>query len=345
MKFKEKVSNLPKNKKLIGTISVLALGTALSLGAFANKSTEAKDLSRDGNVAGVTAYLSDAAGQEVYIDSAEVRRVALNNYAWQKYMEEVNRQLEEMRRQAEEERISVEGNSKVVHIPTTSYTTEIGVAEIDNPDFNFFEEESIFNPKTIPFFYEYGVPVYYSGVKTFMDYRTITATSSPQYALEHISDDYNNEIASIDAEQISDEEKAIKKAAVSMPESYIYTDDKGFRRIRCKNPYDSGYTDRYVIAVGSGVTTKIGKYVDLELSNGETLPAIVGDQKSDVHTDTAHHLMTAYGEHSRSACASEFVVEADKLPSIMQDKGDSSYALGLVGVRVENIRVYNKSIL
>ena len=322
----------------------MAFGITLSIGAYA-MSDNKEIIKKDENYAGVTAYLESAREQDVFVDTAYVQKVALDNYYYEKWLNEVKAQFEELYRQSEEVRISYEGNSKIVNIPTTTWTLEPVIIDKPNPDFNPFLEESFENPTTIQEVVEIGQTVHYSGTKTYMDYRTITATSSPQYALEHISDDYYNTVEGIKASELTDEEKMAQISALPLPESHIYTDEKGFRRIKCKNPNNSDYTDRYVIAVGSGVTSKIGQYVDLQMSDGSVWPCIVGDQKSDLHTDKANHLMTAYGDHAKSACASEFVVEADKLPSIMQDKGDSSYALGLVGIRVDSIKVYNKNVL
>ena len=46
-----------------------------------------------------------------------------------------------------------------------------------------------------------------------------------------------------------------------------------------------------------------------------------------------------------NACASEFIVEQDKINSSIVANGDSSYGLNLVGVKVASIKVYNKNAL
>lgn len=73
------------------------------------------------------------------------------------------------------------------------------------------------------------------------------------------------------------------------------TDHDGYRR----------FGDRYVIAVGSGVIGQnvsndkhymlIGQYVDLILENGVTIKCVVGDAKSNDHTDLATHFSHVAG--------------------------------------------------
>lgn len=124
-----------------------------------------------------------------------------------------------------------------------------------------------------------GLPAATNGsTKTYMDYRTVTATGSPQYAL------LNN----------------TKKA---------YTKD-GFRM------YD-GY---YCVALGSYYGTTIGTKYYIELSNGRTLRCILGDQKSDRHTDENHQ----YAVNNKDIL--EFIVDDIALPG-----GDVSAVPGFEG--------------
>ena len=62
---------------------------------------------------------------------------------------------------------------------------------------------------------------------------------------------------------------------------------------------------RYCIAVGSFYTTKIGQKIDLVLSNGTILKCILGDCKSDEHTDPTHRF------HAIDGSVAEFVVDYD----------------------------------
>lgn len=91
------------------------------------------------------------------------------------------------------------------------------------------------------------------------------------------------------------------------------TDHDGYRR----------FGDRYVIAVGSGVIGQnvsndkhymlIGQYVDLILENGVTIKCVVGDAKSNDHTDLATHFFTCrwpgHANYVPSWCCSESLGE------------------------------------
>ena len=322
-------------KRLVAAGIVAALGITISIGAYAN--TNMENFEKDNTItAGVTTFVADAEAQEVLVDHAQIYKTAQEGYYFQKYIDEAKRQLDEIKAQYEAERISVEGDSKLIHIPTTSYTVVTSLIEVPNPELAPFEQPSEEKPATVLDVLELPQEVTYKGLKTYMDYRTITATASPQYALEHISDDYYEYMNN---PEISAEEKAFKP----LPDKHIYTDEKGFRRIHCQNPYDSEYQERYVIALGSGITSKIGQYVDLILENGEVIPCVLGDQKADAHTDLSNKMTSIHNPNN--ACASEFIVEQDKIPANMVANGDSSYALNLVGVKVEDVRVYNKNVL
>ncbi len=69
---------------------------------------------------------------------------------------------------------------------------------------------------------------------------------------------------------------------------------------------------RYCIAVGSFYTTKIGQKIDLVLTNGEIIKCILGDCKSDVHTDPTHRF------HAIDGSVAEFVVDYDYFSSTSQ---------------------------
>ena len=104
-----------------------------------------------------------------------------------------------------------------------------------------------------------------SGFKSYMSYKAITSTSSPQYKLQH---------------------------------SYAYTGDYGIRQVN----------GRYCIAIGTFSGASIGTYVDLILNNGTTIHCIIGDFKSNAHTD-ASNMMTSNG------CVSEFIVDMNSFNS------------------------------
>ena len=69
---------------------------------------------------------------------------------------------------------------------------------------------------------------------------------------------------------------------------------------------------RYCIAVGSFYTTKIGQKIDLVLTNGEVIKCILGDCKSDEHTDPTHRF------HAVDGSVAEFIVDYDYFSSSSQ---------------------------
>lgn len=161
-------------------------------------------------------------------------------------------------------------------------------------------------------YYDAAVPANpnYKGNKTYMSYTSITTKTSRQYQLQHMSG--------------------------------MTTDHDGYRR----------FGDRYVIAVGSGVIGKnvsndkhymlIGQYVDLVLENGVTIKCVVGDAKSNDHTDLATHFFTCrwpgHAGYVPSWCCSEFVT--DGTPS----QTPNNHAKGW-SAKVAIIRVYDKNAL
>ncbi len=103
------------------------------------------------------------------------------------------------------------------------------------------------------------------------------------------------------------------------------TDADGFRKI----------DGRYMIAVGSGISKDIGRYVDLVLENGTVIPCVIGDAKADGDTDEDYHIMTKH-----SCCVSEFICDGDKLcPSAKQ--GNVSNYKPEWNSPVKKIIVYN----
>ncbi|SDW50453.1 NlpC/P60 family protein [Lachnospiraceae bacterium KHCPX20] len=107
------------------------------------------------------------------------------------------------------------------------------------------------------------------------------------------------------------------------------TDGDGFRKIN----------NRYLIAVGTGVSADIGRYVDLVLQNGTTIPCIIGDVKADCDTDTTYHIMTKF-----SHCVSEFIVDGDILKTTVRNRGDVSCAYEDWNSPVSRFILYNKQI-
>jgi len=77
------------------------------------------------------------------------------------------------------------------------------------------------------------------------------------------------------------------------------TDVNGFRLL----------DGRYLVAVGTFCNAPCGTYVDLILENGTLIPCIVGDIKSDAHTDETNTYTMA------TMCASEFIVDDSICPA------------------------------
>lgn len=106
-----------------------------------------------------------------------------------------------------------------------------------------------------------------------------------------------------------------------------YTDDLGFRR--------QNDTNKYVVAVGTSVTDKIGTDIELVLEDGSIISCVVGDIKNNAHTDDGN-LITCVD--SKNPCASEFLVNEDLLPSQVLNSGDCSFVVG--SSKINSIRIY-----
>lgn len=90
---------------------------------------------------------------------------------------------------------------------------------------------------------------------------------------------------------------------------YAYTGSEGIRKVE----------NRYCIALGSYFTSTIGQYVDIVLANGTIIPCILGDQKSDKHTDSNHIA------HKTDGSIVEFIVDLEKLDPLARRMGNISY--------------------
>lgn len=88
-----------------------------------------------------------------------------------------------------------------------------------------------------------------------------------------------------------------------------HTDIQGFRV----------YEERYCVAVGTGVGASVGQFIDVVLVNGTHIPCIVGDIKSDAHTD-ATNLFGVNG------CCCEFLIDKNTLIPEVKKSGDCSSA-------------------
>lgn len=90
-------------------------------------------------------------------------------------------------------------------------------------------------------------------------------------------------------------EKYIKRSLFKSYESYRAITSVNTPHYKLQNQY--AYTapngiravdGRYCIALGSYFTSRIGQYVDIVLQNGTVIECILGDQKSDAHTEWPH---------------------------------------------------------
>ena len=96
--------------------------------------------------------------------------------------------------------------------------------------------------------------------------------------------------------------------------------------------------NRYCVAIGTGFNADVGTYFDLILVNGTIIPCIVGDIKSNKHTDKNNMITVSNG------CLTEFIVDKHELDRNAKRMGDISYCCEEWNSRVENIRVYDKNV-
>lgn len=107
-----------------------------------------------------------------------------------------------------------------------------------------------------------------------------------------------------------------------------YTGDYGIRMVN----------RRYCVALGSHFGCEIGQYFDLILANGEVIPCIMGDVKSNKHTDSANIITTS------TNCLSEFIVDRQALNRNAKRDGDISSCCPEWESTVKQIKVYEKVI-
>ena len=101
---------------------------------------------------------------------------------------------------------------------------------------------------------------------------------------------------------------------------------------------------RYCVALGSYFTTQIGQYIDVILENGTVLPCILGDQKSDAHTDLKYHVITIRGIHADRSIM-EFIIDpaifvSDRTGSL--SNYEPEWNSPVVQVIVYDINVFDK---
>ena len=117
--------------------------------------------------------------------------------------------------------------------------------------------------------------------------------------------------------------------------SYAYTGDYNIRMV----------DGRALVALGTGFTTTIGQYVDIKLENGTVIAGILGDIKSDLHTDeTRRHQRWDYS-------ILEFIVDSpgsnvsdySVIQNMFQSNGVTTYSqIPYFNSKVASVRVYDK---
>ena len=95
---------------------------------------------------------------------------------------------------------------------------------------------------------------------------------------------------------------------------------------------------RYCVALGTAFNADVGTYFDLILANETVISCVVGDIKSDKHTDKNNMVTVANG------CLTEFIVDKNALDRNAKRMGDISYCCDEWNSRVEKIRVYDKNV-
>ena len=141
---------------------------------------------------------------------------------------------------------------------------------------------------------ELGVPNIQSWFKTWMDYRTITDKTSPQY-----------------------------KMVQNINNNWVYLDDNGF--MRAYGEMDLGIEDDYyLIALGSYYGKQIGTKYKITTDTGRVFYGILADQKADVHTNYTH-------QYAGNNDVVEFIVDKYTLNSFVKQMGNANVYMPLNG--------------
>ena len=94
-----------------------------------------------------------------------------------------------------------------------------------------------------------------------------------------------------------------------------YTDENGLRKI----------DEYYCVALGSGISDKLGNKFKITFESGETIKVIAADQKADRHTDSTNTYMDLGNGRINIV---EFIVHTENMPSIVRTMGDISHMPG-----------------
>lgn len=144
-----------------------------------------------------------------------------------------------------------------------------------------------------------GVPNIDSSFKTWMSYKAVTNTSSPQYKFIH---------------------------------TWGWSDSEGF--MRCNGEADLGITSNYyLVAMGSYYGTKIGTKYRITLDTGKVFYAALADRKANKDTNSTHQ----YCPGNKDIV--EFLVDTSKLNKNVKKMGSANVYMPLNGsvVKIERI--------
>ena len=95
---------------------------------------------------------------------------------------------------------------------------------------------------------------------------------------------------------------------------------------------------RYCVAMGTHFQMEIGQYFDLVLKNGVVIPCILGDVKNPDHCDKSN----IFSNTNQNLCASEFIVDIEKLNTEAKKRGDISFISYQWNSPVKEVIVYQK---
>lgn len=107
------------------------------------------------------------------------------------------------------------------------------------------------------------------------------------------------------------------------------TDNMGMRTVN----------GRYCVALGTAYANDVGRYFDIVLQNGVTIPCVLGDVKADIHTDKNNTYTVANG------CMSEFIVDVSRLNSKAKQSGNISKLYDTWDSGIAQIIVYDYNCL
>lgn len=95
------------------------------------------------------------------------------------------------------------------------------------------------------------------------------------------------------------------------------------------------YNDDYLVALGSFYSTTIGDRFEITLSSGVVFTMVLGDQKSDAHTNSTHQVTSSNG------CIMEFIVDMSKFKSTASYTTGDISSIGFEGTVVQIAKIGN----